>query len=298
MEYAPPPFFRQGPSARARLIFFAALALALLYFDAHYRTLSIVRQAIGAALYPVQRAALLPRDAAARVGEYFTTQSALLREAEQLRQERLALVQAAQTAQQRDAENAQLRRLLGARERLPVRAAHAEILYEARDPFAQKVIIDRGTQQGFKAGLPVIDERGVLGQIVRVFPFTAEVALVTDHAQAIPVQVVRNQLRAIAYGGPEAGTLELRFLAANADVVTGDQLVTSGLDGVYPAGFPVAKVASVVRGASAFARIVCEPVAAVGASTQVLVLFPEDKLPPPPPPAETAAPAKRSGRPK
>ncbi len=298
MEYAPPPFFKQGPSAFARLLFFAVLAIALLVVDARYKTLVVVRQAVGTALYPLQRAALLPRDAALRIGEYFSTQSALLRENEQLRRDRIQLAQAAQIAEQREAENAQLRRLLDARARQPVRSLHAEILYDARDPFAQKVIINRGSQHGVTLGAPVIDDRGVLGQVVRLFPFTAEVALVTDAEQTVPVQVVRNDLRAIAYGGPGAGTLELRFLAANADVVNGDVLVTSGLDGVYPAGFPVAKVVSVVRGASAFAQIVCEPIAAVNGSPQVLVLMPGEKLPAPPPPAETpgSTPAKRGAR--
>lgn len=278
-------------------MFFAALALALLVVDARFKTLTVVRQTIGTVLYPVQRAALLPRDAAIRVVAYFSTQSALLREAEQLRRERLELAKQVEVAQQFETENAQLRRLLDARERAPVRSIHAEILYDARDPFAQKVVINRGSQHGLSPGQPVIDDRGVLGQVVRVFPFTAEVALVTDREQTIPVQVLRNDLRAIAYGGPQAGTLELRFMAANADVANGDMLVTSGLDGVYPAGFPVAKVMSVVRGSSAFARIVCEPVAAVGGSPQVLVLFPDAAIPPPPPPAlPPDASPKRQGR--
>jgi len=286
MEYAPPPFFKQGPSAFARLLFFAVLAIALLVVDARYKTLVVVRQAVGTVLYPLQRAALVPRDAALRIGDYFSTQTSLLRENEQLRRDRLQLAQTAQVAEQRETENAQLRRLLEARARLPVRSVHAEILYDARDPFSQKVVINRGTQHGVALGAPVIDDRGVLGQVVRVFPFTSEVALVTDVDQSIPVQVLRNDLRAVAYGGPGAGSLELRFLAANADVVNGDVLVTSGLDGVYPAGFPVAKVVSVVRGASAFAQIVCTPIAAVNGSPQVLVLIPTEKIAPPPAPAE------------
>ncbi len=295
MEYAPPPFFKQGPSAFARLLFFAVLAIALLVVDARYKTLNVVRQAIGTVLYPLQRAALVPRDAALRIGDYFSTQASLLRENEQLRRERLQLAQTAQVAEQREAENAELRRLLEARARLPVRSVHAEILYDARDPFAQKVVINRGSQHGVLLGAPVIDDRGVLGQVVRLFPFTSEVALVTDTDQSIPVQVLRNDLRAVAFGGPGAGAIELRFLAANADVVNGDVLVTSGLDGVYPAGFPVAKVVSVVRGASAFAQILCTPIAAVNGSPQVLVLLPTEKIEPAPPAAPAPAAAPKRG---
>src|SRR5262249_31223841 len=138
------------------------------------------------------------------------------------------------------AENAQMRRLLEARDKLSIHSVFAEILYSGRDPFSRKVIIDRGSMQLVKAGQPVIDENGVIGQVTRAFPMLAEVTLVTDKEQATPVQVVRNGLRGVLYG--DGAALDLRFMAANADIQNGDLLVTSGIDGTYPQGLPVARV--------------------------------------------------------
>ena len=131
----------------------------------------------------------------------------------------------------------------------------AEILYAARDPFSRKVVIDKGSQSGIQPGEPVIDDVGVIGQVTRVYLLMSEVTLLTDKDQAIPVQVLRNGLRAVAYGGAEGGMLDLRFMAANADIKNGDVLVTSGIDGTYPPGLPVATVARIERDAAyAFAQ--------------------------------------------
>src|SRR6185312_3469846 len=157
--------------------------------------------------------------------------------------------------------------------RLKLEVTPAEVLYNARDPYARKVVIDRGTNQGVRAGSPVIDESGVIGQVTRTYGPIAEVTLVTDKDQAIPVQVVRNGLRAVAFGSGSSGMLELRFMAANAEIQNGDRLVTSGIDGIYPAGLPVATVARVERDAAyTFARIVCRPAAGVESGAYVLVL--------------------------
>jgi rod shape-determining protein MreC len=153
------------------------------------------------------------------------------------------------------------------------------MLFDARDPFTRKVIIDKGMLAGVKAGQVVVDAAGVMGQVTRAFPAVAEVSLLTDRDQAIPVQVVRNGLRAIAYGTPggvDGGTMELKFLASNADVREGDVLTTSGLDGTYLPGLPVATVLRIEREAGyAFARIVCKPAAGIDQFGQVLVLTTE-----------------------
>jgi rod shape-determining protein MreC len=198
------------------------------------------------------------------------------------------------------AENAQLRRLLDARERVPRRSTLAEILYTGRDPFSRKVIVDKGSQQGIEEGEAVIDDTGVIGQVTRVYPLLAEVTLVTDKEQRVPVEVVRNGLRAIVYGGGAAGTLDLSYMAANADVQADDMLVTSGIDGTYPAGLPVAKVSRIERDAAyAFARITCIPVSGVEQNRQVLVLSREARLPPPQAEAEpNAAGAAKQKRPR
>ncbi|MBC7803928.1 MAG: rod shape-determining protein MreC, partial [Candidatus Parcubacteria bacterium] len=176
------------------------------------------------------------------------------------------------------AETAQLRRLIGASERAPLKATPAEILYNGRDPYSRKVVIDKGSQSGVRPGSPVVDDNGVIGQVTRAHALSAEVTLLTDKEQAIPVQVVRNGLRAVAFGAGSSGMLELRFMAANAEIQNGDKLVTSGIDGTYPPGLPVATVARIERDAAyAFARIVCQPAAGVDSGSYVLVLDGEEK---------------------
>jgi rod shape-determining protein MreC len=193
------------------------------------------------------------------------------------------MAQAMQQAQLQMAENAQLRRLMDAREHLPVRSMMSEILYDARDPSTRRVVLDRGTRSGVKLGLPVIDNAGVVGQVTRVFPFTSEVTLLTDKEQAIPVQVLRNGLRSVAYGRGQSGLLDLRFVAPNADIQVGDVLVTSGLDGVYPAGLAVAKVIQVENVAQgAFGRVVCQPLAGIDRHRQLLIVMSDQPLPPRP----------------
>jgi len=273
MERTPPPLFNQGPSAHARLVLFAALSMALLFVDARYQALSLLRQTLGTALYPAQRVALWPRELASAVDDYFVSQGALQKENHQLRIERLARAQELQSQQQLLAENAQLRRLLDLRERTRNPSLVAEILYDARDPFVRKVVLDKGLKHDVRLGQPVIDTEGVVGQVIRVFPLTCEVALLTDREQTIPVQIVRNGLRAVAFGGTQAQTLELRFMAANADIQNGDVLVTSGLDGIYPPGLSVGRVIRVERNAaSAFARVVSEPLGGVNRYNHYLIL--------------------------
>ena len=186
-------------------------------------------------------------------------------------------------------ENKRLRALLDMRTRQPVEGRIAEILYAARDPFSRRVIIDKGLQHGISTGQAVVDDIGVIGQVVRVFPLTAEVLLLTDKDQAIPVEVQRNGLRAVL-AGAGAGMMELRFLAANAEVQLGDILVTSGLDGVYLPGLPVAKVVKIDRdSAYSFARITCAPLAGVERHGLALVLGARTALPPQPDEAPSAA---------
>jgi rod shape-determining protein MreC len=285
MEYQPPPFFKQGPSARVRLAFFAFLALALLIADARFNALALIREALATVLYPLQRATLFPSQMLETGGQYFVAIGRLQSENEKLRREKVALAQTALLAAQLKNENDQLRRLLTAREQQPLKSVSAEVLYDVHDSFSRKVIVDRGSSAGVVAGRPVIDDSGVVGQVTRVFPLSSEVTLVTDKGHAIPVQIVRSGARAVAFGGPEAGRMELRFLADNADIQKGDVLVTSGLDGVYPPGLPVAKVERIDRAAGrSFAKIVCAPIAGVDHDRHVLVLLTEKIALPEPPP--------------
>jgi rod shape-determining protein MreC len=190
-----------------------------------------------------------------------------------------------QQERQMAAENTQLRNLLNMQQRIQSKSLVGEILYDARDPFTRKIILNRGSQQGVAPGQPVIDEIGIVGQVTRVFPFTSEVTLLTDKDQAIPVQVLRNGLRSVAYGRGQSGVLDLRFMAANADIQKGDALVTSGIDGVYPPGLSVASVLQVeTKSTDAFAHIVCQPSAGIDRHKQLLILQVEQNIPPRPEP--------------
>jgi rod shape-determining protein MreC len=273
MEYGPPPLFNQGVSARARLAIFALCASVLIIIDAQVNVLDPIRNGVAVLLFPVQRVLLWPRDAMTSVAGYFVSKSSLASDNERLRQQLAQQSLQLREAEQAMREDAQLRVFAGMRERFAVPTMAAHILYESRDPFSHRVVVDRGTADGLRSGSPVVDEAGVVGQVTRVFPRSSEVTLVTDKDQSLPVQIVRNGLHAVAFGSSEAGSLELRFLPANVDVGNGDAVVTSGLDGVYPAGLPVATVQKVVHDVKdQFARVILKPVAGVSTSTNLLVL--------------------------
>ncbi|HYF59964.1 MAG TPA: rod shape-determining protein MreC [Burkholderiaceae bacterium] len=289
MDRSPPPFFKQGPSANARLVFFALLALALLVVDARSGLLQAMRQGIGTVLYPLQRTLLVPRDALSLGTDYLGEIHRLRAENTELRRIETTnarqLLQVEQLAQ----ENRALRELLGARDRAAVKSVVAEVLYDTRDPFTRKLVLDKGLQQGVASGMPVVDAQGVLGQVTRVFPLSSELTLVTDRDMTIPVQVQRTGLRAIAFGGAAPGRMELRYMSVNADLKEGDVVVTSGLDSLYPAGLPVGRIVSVDRsGTGNFARVLLEPIAGVDRSRLLLVLLVDRTGVPPPPPADAA----------
>jgi len=300
MEHTPPAFFKRGPAPVVRLTFFALLSVALIVLDARFRYAEALRSVLALATQPLQAIASAPGAALERISAFFASQSRLSEENAELRAK---LLQASQTAQRFEAaatEGARLKRLIGAAARLPGGAAPAEILYTGRDPFSRRIVVDKGARSGVRAGSPVVDESGVLGQVTRVHALLAEVTLLTDKDQAIPVQVVRNGLRAVAFGGGTSGLLELRYLAANAEIVNGDRLITSGIDGTSPPGLAVATVTRVERdAANTFARVFCQPAAGVERGRTVLVLAPDAGLPPPP---EDAAPDrvrdKPSGKPR
>lgn len=280
MEYATPPFFKRGPSLLTRFAFFSLLSITLLVADARFGYMRVLQQGVGVVIYPLQRLATLPGTLAGRAGEFFATHARLERENEQLKRQSLLDAAAQQNQQAIAAENQHLREMLGLRERVPRQAIGAEIVYAPRDPFTRRVVVDRGSQHGVKAGQAVVDHVGVVGQVTRVFPWVAEVTLVTDKEQAVPIQVLRSGLRGVTFGIGYDGALELRFMPVNADIQNGDVLVTSGIDGTYPAGLPVAVVSSIERNAAyAFARITCTPAAAVGGFGQVLILSADDTFP-------------------
>ncbi len=293
MEHSPPPFFKRGPAPLVRLAFFASLSIALLVLDARFKYAESLRSMFAVAAYPLQQVATAPGQLAGRIAGFFASQSSLQKENAELRARLVGGAMDAQRYAATAAELAQLRRLVGAQERLALRATPVEVLYSGRDLFSRKLIVNKGATQGIQPGQAVVDENGVVGQVTRVHPMVSEVTLLIDKDQAIPVQVVRNGLRAVAFGSGSVGTLDLRFMAANAEIQTGDKLVTSGIDGTYPAGLPVATVIRIERDTvAAFARIVCEPSAGVENNRYLLALSTEAKLPPYP--ADAARPERKT----
>ena len=275
LDRNPPPFFRQGPSALTKLVFGSALAVFLMAADTRFEVVTLLRATIATALHPVQQVMLVPVELGAVAVEYAQGLAHATEQLEQA-QRRLAL-QAERVARvgPLETENVRLRMLLGLQPRISVRSQAAEVLYEASDPFSRRVVLNRGATHGIALASPVVNDDGVLGQVTRLYPLTSEVTLLTDRQAAIPVLNPRTQQRSVAFGDAGTGRMELRFMAGNADVQVDDLLVTSGLDGIYPPGLPVARVTSIERrGESGFARIDLLPVASIDGVRHVLVLEP------------------------
>ncbi|WP_157265397.1 rod shape-determining protein MreC [Azohydromonas aeria] len=297
LDRTPPPFFRQGPSALSKLLFFAALALFLMVADSRFALVSQARAVLATVLLPVQRTLLVPVTLAEDGYQYLEgLKSARAAEQEALQRLAQQSLQAARTRELEE-ENARLRALLELRPAITARTQAAEVLWEAGDLYTRKVIIDRGARQGVALGAPVVNEQGVVGQVTRLYPLSSEVTLLSDKDAAIPVLNGRTQQRGAAFGGVN-DALELRFQAANADIQPGDPILTSGLDGVYPPGLAVASVERVDRRAEGgFARVSLKPAARMDGLHHVLVLEPMGKqLPPRPDPKQDALAA--SGGPR
>ncbi len=274
------PLFRQGAKPSAKIFIYSIVCLCLITIDSRVQSLSVIRQTIGMALYPFQQAMLVPESALHYVTNWTEDKNKLSKRADQLAWEANLMAKRSQQYLGVQAENQQLRQLLALRSRPDLTTIAADILYETREPTTRKLIIDRGSIHGVNAGMPIMDAQGLLGQITRVSPLVAEINLIIDKDQATPVQAIRNGLRAVAYGGIAGGLLELRFMAGNADIKEGDELYTSGIDGVYPANLPVAKVLKIDRSSAfGFARVICQPLAGVMHHRQVAVVTNKPDLP-------------------
>ncbi|MBW8760717.1 MAG: rod shape-determining protein MreC [Burkholderiales bacterium] len=293
LDRRPPPLFHQGPSALTRLMVFSAVALFLMAADTRFAVTRPLRSALSILLLPLERALEMPMQALHSSGEYVGGLHQA--QADLAKSQALLTAQSAKAARVDTliAENNRLRALADLRPALSVKSQAAEVLYEASDPFSRKIFIDRGLSQGVVPGSPVIDEAGVLGQVTRVYPLSSEVTLLIDKEAAIPVLNTRTHQRSAAFGA-DGSAMELRFMAGNADVKVGDVLQTSGVDGIYPPGLDVARVAKVdPRADSSFARIALAPTASADGVRHVLVLEPMAmQLPPRPAPEPEPAPAK------
>ena len=292
LDRNPPPFFKQGTSALTKLIIFSFVSMALMLADQRYNLVQPARWVLSIIIYPVQWVALRPQVAWYDLGDIFDGKQDVLDNLQAAKAQ--LLTQSVRTSQleQLELENRHLRELLELRQRMPTPSLAAEVLYEAGDPYTRKMVLDKGALNGVVQGSPVMDEQGILGQITRVHPLVSEITLVTDREHSIPVLNTRTSARGVAFGeSGGAPLLELRDRATNADIEVDDVLTTSGVDGVYPPGIPVAKVVKVERRAdSVFARILCESLARVQGARHVMVLAPV-KLPLEPPALDQASSA-------
>lgn len=286
-------FFNRGPSPAARLVFFTVLSLLLLFVDAHYRYLESTRSTISVLISPVQRLATLPGTLWHHASDYLATQHGLVEDNRLLRQQHESDAAQLQQLQALKQENGQLRSLLELSKRGGFTAQATEILYAERDVFRRKMLIDKGANASVQVGQVVMDDMGIVGQITRVYPWLSEVTLITEKDHSVPVMVLRNGLRSIVFGAGDTSQLSLRYMPISSDIENGDMLVTSGIDGLYPPGIPVAQVARIERDpAYPFARITCLPVAGVDKHRHLLILSGLPKLPERP--VEEPAIAKKS----
>lgn len=288
-------FFNRGPSPVVRLVFFAVLSLLLMFIDTRYRYLESTRSTLSIMVAPIQALATFPGRVWNTVGDYFSAQSSLKTLNQTLQQQHLN--DAAQLAQLKalQLENQQLRNLTA----LPVPATFttqlAEVIYTERDLFKRKIIVNKGADASLQPGQVVMDDAGIVGQITRVYPWLSEVTLITEKDHVVPVQVLRNGLRTIIFGAGDTSQLVLRYMPISSDIQNDDVLVTSGIDGIYPAGIPVAKVTKIERDAAyPFARITCLPVGGVDKHRQLMILSSLPKLPEPPAAESSAEDAKNA----
>jgi rod shape-determining protein MreC len=267
----------------------SAFALFLMVADNRFEFGKVVRTSLATVLNPIVTMVLAPVAAVQDSFKYLDTLKSVKLAEEEARTKLLLLSQRANQVETLALENSRLRQLLNLKETLSTPAQAAEVLYDATDPYSRKIIVNRGSMHAIQLGSPVIDELGVLGQVVRVFPLTSEVATIIDREQTTPVLNTRTGVRSVAYGNPSASgdVLELRFISGNADVLAGDVLTTSGVDGVYPAGLLVAD--------SGFAKIICTPKANVLGAKHVMILNPISTIATPRPLEEAVVTSNKRG---
>ena len=265
--------FARGLSPTTRLILWAVVSFSLALLDVQVGALDMMRNGFSQLMQPVQRAVLVPFDVAAEVSGFLVRHRELQQQRDKLLDERVYLARALYAARDAERVNTELRSLLKLAGNLDRAVVAVHILYQGQDWFSRRMTIDRGASSGIQPGSPVIDAQGLVGQVTRVYRASSEVTLVTNSDQLTPVFVERTGQRALAAGGSEADQLELRFMPAHTDIKPGDLLLTSGIDKVYPAGLPVARVMRITPPeASPYARVECIPLAGVNRDRALLVL--------------------------
>jgi rod shape-determining protein MreC len=265
----------RGPSSLTRLVLLLLLSLALMMLDHRGQHLEQIRAALKVIVYPIQIVASIPVVIYQHSREAFATERTLREQNEALSAEHQAILARLQQFEALEAENARLRDMLGSAARVGDRALAAELLEVSLEPFSRRIVVTRGTRDGVYVGQPVIDAHGIMGQITEVAPHLATATLITDPSHAIPVLVSRSGLRAMVFGTGDQDSVTVPYLTASADIREGDLLVSSGMGGTFPAGYPVATVTTIENDPNeAFLAIGARPAALLNHGKQVLLVWP------------------------
>jgi rod shape-determining protein MreC len=291
------------PALGLRFLILAAASILLLVVDHRNNHLDAARKAIGAAVYPLRVVVDAPVSAWQWLNETTANRNQLQLENSRLRTERLLTQARLQRYAALEAENARLRAMLEAREQVRDRVRVAEIMSVSANPFRHSLVIDKGSADGVFNGQAIVDADGVVGQVIEAGVMSSQCLLISDPGHDLPVEINRNGLRTIARGTGEYNRLDLPFLPNNADIEPGDLLVTSGLGGAFPPGYPVAVVESVTRiPQEPFASVSATPSAALNQVRELMLIWSADQEPAAaaaeeaaePPAEEAAAPADES----
>ncbi|MBA6232088.1 MULTISPECIES: rod shape-determining protein MreC [unclassified Colwellia] len=270
------PIFKHGPSPQHRLLLVLFCSISLIFFDHKVNSFENIRGYLQSMVSPLQYLATTPKQIMTWASENIITRRQLISENQQYKISELRFHQQLLALEIIKKENERLRLLLASPLRGEVKKMVAEILSVDSDPYSHQVVINRGSDDGLFEGQPVIDDEGIVGQVLHVGINSSRVILITDVTHAVPVRVSRNGVRLVASGTGQIDRLTHNFVQHSTDVRSGDLLVTSGLGDKYPEGYPVARVTTVIQNdANAFALVQSEPVAKIDRLRYLLLLWPE-----------------------
>ena len=263
-----------APSNLTRLILLSALSVALMILDHRGHHLEKIRAGLNVLAYPIQLIASVPAYVGGSIGDFFTTRGTLRQDNEKLLAERQGLNAKVQQFDALEEENARLRRMLGSAAQVADKVLAAELVEVSSEPFTRKVVVAKGSRDGVYVGQSVIDAHGIMGQVTQVASLVSRVTLITDAGHAIPVLDNRSGLRMLVFGTGDPDTLKVPYLTSASDIKEGDLLVSSGMGGTFPPGYPVAQVSRIVNDPNeAFLAITAKPAAQLNHGKQVMLIW-------------------------
>lgn len=269
--------FSRGPSLTSRLVLASVLSVLLIILDGKLDTFSNVRVYLNSLVSPLQYMANLPGEVLNQTARALTTQRQLLEDNAQLTRQNILMSEQLQRFNVLEQENQRLRTLLGSPVRPDVRKIVAELMAVDNNPYSHQIVINKGTLQGVYEGQPVLDDKGIVGQVMQVGTTTSRVLLIADVTHAVPVRVLRNNVRLVASGSGQLNRLVINHVPHSTDIEPGDVLVSSGLGQVFPEGYPVGRIVDVIRDETRpFAVIRAVPAAQLDRLKYLLLLWPHD----------------------